>query len=213
MTAAHVPDYPHREEQINALSHALGAILAVIASIFMLIKGHYLPVGQFFGLSVYALSLILLFSSSAIYHFATDYEKRAWYKKLDHTAIYYLIAGTYTPFLSIALPTTKAHYLLIALWLIAAIGTLFKLVFIHRFQKISLMAYLLLGWLALLVMDDMRQFLSTEALTYLILGGLAYTVGALFYALKKVRYSHAIWHIFVLLGAGLHFFAIYLYVI
>ncbi|KWQ05839.1 hemolysin III [Acinetobacter harbinensis] len=213
MTAAHVSDYPHREEQINALSHALGAILAVIASIFMLIKGHYLPVGQFFGLSVYALSLILLFSSSAIYHFATDYEKRAWYKKLDHTAIYYLIAGTYTPFLSIALPTTKAHYLLIALWLIAAIGTLFKLVFIHRFQKISLMAYLLMGWLALLVMDDMRQFLSTEALTYLILGGLAYTVGALFYALKKVRYSHAIWHIFVLLGAGLHFFAIYLYVI
>jgi len=75
------------------------------------------------------------------------------------------------------------------------------------------MAYLLMGWLALLVMDDMRQFLSMEALTYLILGGLAYTVGALFYALKKVRYSHAIWHIFVLLGAGLHFFAIYLYVI
>ena len=205
--------YDPIEERINALSHALGAVLAIFATGFMLIKGSYLPVWQYFGLIVYGLSMILLFSSSTIYHFSQDEQKRAWYKKLDHTAIYYLIAGTYTPFLSIALPTTKAHYLLIALWLIAAIGTLFKLVFIHRFQKISLMAYLLMGWLALLVMDDMRQFLSTEALTYLILGGLAYTVGALFYALKKVRYSHAIWHIFVLLGAGLHFFAIYLYVI
>lgn len=115
--------------------------------------------------------------------------------------------------MSIALPTAKAHYLLIALWVIALIGTLFKLVFIHRFQKISLLAYLVMGWLAVLVMDDMRQFLSSDTLYLLILGGLAYTVGALFYALKKVRYTHAIWHLFVLLGAGLHFLAIYWYVI
>ena len=205
--------YHHLEEQMNAYSHGVGALLAFIAAICLIIKGCYLPLAQWLSLWVYGFSLVLLFSSSMLYHFARDESKRAWYKKLDHTAIYYLIAGTYTPFLSIALPTAKAHYLLITLWIIALIGTLFKLVFIHRFQKISLMAYLLMGWLALLVMGDMRQFLSTEALTYLILGGLAYTVGALFYALKKVRYSHAIWHIFVLLGAGLHFFAIYLYVI
>ena len=124
-----------------------------------------------------------------------------------------MIAGTYTPFLSIALPTTKAHYLLIALWVIALIGTLFKLVFIHRFQKVSLAAYLLMGWLAVLVMDDMQQYLPANALWLLIAGGLAYTVGTLFYALKKVRYTHAIWHVFVLLGAGLHFLAIYFYVI
>ena len=195
------------------MSHALGAVLAVIASVLLLIKGSDLPRGQFLGLCVYALSMILLFSSSALYHFVTDDTKRYWYKKLDHTAIYYLIAGTYTPFLSIAIPTTKAHYLLIALWVIAAIGTLFKLVFIHRFEKISLFAYLLMGWLAVLVMDDMQRFLSQPALTYLIIGGLAYTVGALFYALKRVRYTHAIWHVFVLIGAGSHFLAIYLYVI
>jgi hemolysin III len=148
-----------------------------------------------------------------LYHFAESPERRGWYKKLDHTAIYYLIAGTYTPFLSIALPTQKAHYLLIALWVIAIIGTLFKLVFIHRFEKISLIAYLLMGWLAVLVMDDMQRFLSKPALTFLIIGGLSYTIGALFYALKKVRYTHAIWHIFVLIGAGSHFLSIYLYVI
>ena len=213
MSTSNLQSYDPHEEKINAISHALGALLAAIASIFMLVKGSYLPLGQFIGLCVYALSLILLFAASSLYHYAESPQRRGWYKKLDHTAIYYLIAGTYTPFLSIALPTAKAQYLLIALWVIAVIGTLFKLVFIHRFHKISLFAYLLMGWLAVLVMDDMQHFLSQPALTYLIIGGLAYTVGALFYALKRVRYTHAIWHVFVLIGAGSHFLAIYLYVI
>ncbi|WP_291356687.1 PAQR family membrane homeostasis protein TrhA [Acinetobacter sp. UBA3106] len=213
MTTPQMQTYDPHEEKINAISHALGALLALIASIFMLIKGSDLPLGQFIGLCVYALSMILLFSASSLYHYAESPQRRGWYKKLDHTAIYYLIAGTYTPFLSIAMPTAKAQYLLIALWLIALIGTLFKLVFIHRFQKISLIAYLVMGWLALLVMDDMQRFLSAQALTYLIIGGLSYTIGALFYALKRVRYTHAIWHIFVLIGAGSHFLSIYLYVI
>ena len=205
--------YDPKEERINALSHAFGALLAVLATALMLIKGYSLSTWQFFGLVIYGLSMILLFSSSAIYHFSQNEQKRYWYKKLDHTAIYYLIAGTYTPFLAIAIPTTKAHNLLIALWLIAAIGTLFKLVFIHRFQKISLIAYLVMGWLAVLVMDDMQRYLDPACLKLLILGGIAYTVGALFYALKRVRYTHAIWHIFVLIGAGSQFLAIYLYVI
>lgn len=206
-------DYDPKEELINAYSHGLGAALALIASIFLIVKGHALPLSQWMSLWVYGFSLVLLLSSSMLYHFAVDERKRYWYKKLDHTAIYYLIAGTYTPFLSIAIPTAKAHYLLIALWIIALIGTLFKLVFIHRFQKISLAAYLLMGWLAILVMDDMQRYLSKDAIQLLIAGGLAYTIGTLFYALKKVRYTHAIWHVFVLLGAGLHFLAIYCYVL
>ncbi len=206
-------DYDPQEELINAYSHGLGAVLAFIAVIFLIVKGYGLPLGQWISLWVYGLSLVLLLSSSMLYHFAQDERKRYWYKKLDHTAIYYLIAGTYTPFLSIGIPTAKAHYLLIGLWIIALIGTLFKLVFIHRFQKVSLAAYLVMGWLAVLVMDDMQRYLSRDAIQLLIAGGLAYTVGTLFYALKKVRYSHAIWHVFVLLGAGLHFLAIYCYVL
>lgn len=206
-------DYDPQEELINAYSHGLGAVLAFIAAIFLIVKGYGLPLGQWISLWVYGLSLVLLLSSSMLYHFAQDERKRYWYKKLDHTAIYYLIAGTYTPFLSIAIPTAKAHHLLIALWVIALIGTLFKLVFIHRFQKVSLAAYLVMGWLAVLVMDDMQRYLSKDAIQLLIAGGLAYTVGTLFYALKNVRYSHAIWHVFVLLGAGLHFLAIYCYVL
>lgn len=206
-------DYDPQEELINAYSHGLGAVLAFIAAIFLIVKGYGLPLGQWISLWVYGLSLVLLLSSSMLYHFAQDERKRYWYKKLDHTAIYYLIAGTYTPFLSIAIPTAKAHHLLIALWVIALIGTLFKLVFIHRFQRVSLAAYLVMGWLAVLVMDDMQRYLSKDAIQLLIAGGLAYTVGTLFYALKNVRYSHAIWHVFVLLGAGLHFLAIYCYVL
>ena len=206
-------DYDPQEELINAYSHGLGAVLALIAAIFLIVKGYALPLGQWISLWVYGLSLVLLLSSSMLYHFAQDERKRYWYKKLDHTAIYYLIAGTYTPFLSIGIPTAKAHYLLIALWIIALIGTLFKLVFIHRFQKVSLTAYLVMGWLAVLVMDDMQRYLSKDAIQLLIAGGLAYTVGTLFYALKNVRYTHAIWHVFVLLGAGLHFLAIYCYVL
>ena len=206
-------DYDPQEELINAYSHGLGAVLAFIAAIFLIVKGYGLPLGQWISLWVYGLSLVLLLSSSMLYHFAQDERKRYWYKKLDHTAIYYLIAGTYTPFLSIAIPTAKAHHLLIALWVIALIGTLFKLVFIHLFQKVSLAAYLVMGWLAVLVMDDMQRYLSRDAIQLLIAGGLAYTVGTLFYALKNVRYSHAIWHVFVLLGAGLHFLAIYCYVL
>lgn len=213
MHADLIKNYDPKEENLNVWSHALGAILAVIGCILMLMKASYLSVGPWLGLLVYGLSMILLFSASTLYHMAKTQERRFWYKKLDHTAIYYLIAGTYTPFLAIALPTDKAKILLVALWMIALVGTAFKLIFIHRFQKVSLVAYLTMGWLALLVMDDMQRYLSVECLRLLIAGGLAYTVGALFYALKRVRYTHAIWHFFVLLGAGLQFLAIYLYVI
>ncbi|AXY55865.1 hemolysin III [Acinetobacter chinensis] len=208
-----LPDYDATEEKLNYLSHGAGTALALLAGILLIIKGADLPTGQWIGLWVYALSMVLLFGASTLYHMSTTADRRYWYKKLDHTAIYYLIAGTYTPFLSIAIPTAKAHALLIALWLIALIGTLFKLIFINKFQKISLIAYLVMGWLAVLVMDDMQRYLSAQALTLLITGGLAYTIGALFYALKRVRYTHAIWHVFVLIGAGSHFLAIYLYVI
>lgn len=213
MATPFIEPYDPFEEKINAWSHALGALIAIIASVFLIFKFQALPNMQKFGIWAYCLSLILVFSSSALYHFAKTPEKRHWYKKLDHTAIYYLIAGTYTPFLSIAIPTTKAHILLIILWSIAIIGTLFKLVFIHRFQKVSLIAYLLMGWAAIFMVQDMRTYLTTDALAVLVAGGLAYTLGALFYALKKIKYTHAIWHVFVLLGAALHFVCIYYFVV
>lgn len=205
--------YDEQEEHWNALSHGLGTILAIIAAVLLLYKGQYLSFWPYIGVLVYALSMVLLFASSTIYHHSRDVLQRQWFKKLDHTAIYYLIAGSYTPFLSLAIPTPKAKLLLIALWVIAAIGTVFKLILIHRFEKVSLAAYLIMGWLAVLLIDDMQRYLSLDCLKLLIAGGLSYSIGALFYAMKSVRYTHVIWHFFVLIGAGLHFFAIYLYIL
>lgn len=208
---SNVTNYTPYEEYLNALTHGVGVVIAILASALLLYKSAFLSMDKWFSLWVYAFSLILMLACSTLYHWAKTAAKRHWYKKLDHTAIYYLIAGTYTPFLYLNIPTAKAHYLLIALWTIAAIGTVFKLCLAHRFNKVSLIAYLLMGWFAVLMMDDMQRYLPHGCLMLLITGGLAYTVGALFYALKKVRYTHAIWHIFVLIGAGSHFLAVYLY--
>ncbi|GAA5015107.1 hemolysin III family protein [Acinetobacter puyangensis] len=201
--------YSAEEERLNAWTHGLAAILAILGTIFLLVKA--VPLSWQAGISMlaYGLSLILLFSASTLYHLSDSATQRIWLKKLDHTAIYYLIAGTYTPFLALFLPTEKAKILLIALWIIALIGTFFKLFFVHRFQKISLIAYIVMGWLAVLVMDDMRTYLSSTALQLLIAGGLFYTIGTIFYAAKKYKYTHAIWHIFVVMGAASHFFAIW----
>lgn len=221
MTSPVLHQYHPLEEQMNAYTHALGALLAVIGTVLLLLKAHALNVDASTALSnaawlsllVYGCSLTLLFSSSSIYHFSRNEQKRFWLKKLDHCAIYYLIAGTYTPFLVIAMPSPKAQMTLLILWGVALLGTIFKLCFIHRFQKVSLLAYLVMGWAAVFFIQDMREQLSAPILTLMIAGGLCYTVGALFYTLKQVRYTHAIWHVFVLAGAAAHFFAIYAYVI
>lgn len=210
-TTTTLASYDATEEKLNVLTHGLGCLIAVVASIFLLAQSISLPLGQWLSLWVYGASLILMLASSTLYHWSKTEQKRHWYKKLDHIAIYYLIAGTYTPFLSINIPTAKAHYLLIALWSIAAIGTIFKLGFAHRFEKVSLIAYLLMGWFAVLMIDDMQRYLASGCLKLLVIGGLAYTIGAIFYALKKIKYTHVIWHVFVLIGAAAHFLAVFLY--
>ena len=202
-------DYHPHEERLNALTHGLAAFAAVIATLLLCIEAFALSLGAGFSMLVYGLSMVLLFSASTLYHGATTMERRAWLKKLDHTAIYYLIAGTYTPFLALYIPTPKAKILLVALWSIAFLGTLFKLYFIERFKALSLIAYIAMGWLAVFVIDDMRTYLSTLSLQLLILGGIFYTVGTIFYAMKKYNYTHVIWHLFVILGALAHFFAIW----
>lgn len=203
------PTYALEEEYLNAWTHGVAAILALIGAIAMTLKSFAISWQASLSIAVYGCSLVALFAASTFYHLESNITKRLWLKKLDHTAIYYLIAGTYTPFLALFIPTAKAKILLLALWIIALVGTFFKLFFVNRFQTISLLAYIIMGWLALLVIDDMRNFLSTEALRFLIAGGLFYTVGTLFYAAKKYKYTHAIWHIFVILGAISHFLAIW----
>ncbi|MBF7683224.1 hemolysin III family protein [Acinetobacter sp. B5B] len=201
-------DYDSTEERLNVLTHGIGAVIACIASAILLYQQRELATGSWLSLWVYCFGLIFVLSSSTLYHWSKTPKQRRVYKKLDHTAIYYLIAGTYTPLLYINIPTTKAHYILISLWVITAIGTIFKIFFAHRFGKVSLIAYVSMGWFAILMFKDMQTYLKPECLQLLVIGGIAYTVGAIFYALKRVRFTHAIWHVFVLIGAGAHFLAI-----
>ena len=134
-------------------------------------------------------------------------------KTLDHCAIYILIAGTYTPFMLISLENSGGNFYLSAIWTIALLGVLFKIFLGHQYPKISLASYLAMGWFVVIAGKEMLQNVSSEGLTLLAAGGLCYTIGAIFYAWKKLVFNHAIWHLFVLGGAGFHFFSIYWHVL
>jgi hemolysin III len=206
--------YSAKEELANAITHGAGAILAIIACIMLLLKAdQQLSNTQFAGLIIYGVSMVVLFSASTIYHSIQAPKARTFLKQLDHSAIYLLIAGTYTPFLMISLNNPTAQILLWVLWGLAAIGIIFKLFFVHRFGKVSLITYLLMGWLALFVLPDIYHALPREGFILLLAGGLSYTLGTLFYAAKKYPYTHAIWHVFVLAGAACHYWSIYQYVL
>lgn len=209
------PNYPY-EELANALSHGIGALAAIVATVLMLMKAsasQILTHGQLIGVTVYGISMILLFSASTLYHGATNEVQKTILKRLDHCAIYLLIAGSYTPFLMITLHSTLAQILLIVIWLLAISGIVFKMYFIDKFPRTSLITYLLMGWLSVFVIYQLYQVADIKLLYLLIAGGLSYSLGTIFYAIKKIPYNHAIWHLFVLAGAVFHCWAIWAYVI
>lgn len=207
-------DYSVGEEIANAVAHGLGTLAAVVALTLMIVKAlPTLNAWQIAGIAVYGASLILLFLCSTLYHSFTHPPTRAVLKRMDHSAIFLLIAGTYTPFLMLTLKSRLADILLVVLWVIAIMGIAFKVFFVHRFKRLSLFSYLAMGWLSLLVVVDLYRALPSAAFTLLLAGGVSYTIGTAFYAAKQVSYTHAIWHLFVLAGAACHAVAIGVYVI
>ena len=212
--ATSIATYSTREEQANAITHGIAALLALLASVMLVHKGlNTLSSAQLFGLIVYGASMVLLFLASTLYHSIQAERSRTLLKQLDHCAIYLLIAGTYTPFLMISLNSHSAYILLAVLWGLAAIGIVFKLFFVHRFAKVSLITYLLMGWLALFLIPDIYRALPRAGFDLLVAGGLCYTIGTLFYAAKRYPFTHAVWHLFVIGGAACHCIAVYSYVL
>ena len=207
--------YGVAEEIANALSHGLSMAAAIVATTLLLVKGMpTLSTGQLAGVAIYGASLILLFLSSTLYHSITHAPSKAALKRLDHCAIYLLIAGTYTPLLTITLAhSAYAQIMLVVIWALAFAGILFKIFLIHRFKKLSLITYLLMGWISLALINELWASLARPGFWLLIAGGLCFTVGAGFYAAKQVRYTHAIWHVFVAAGAACHCVLIGLYVL
>ncbi len=197
------------EMTMNSLSHGLGVGLSVFALIFLLVQAQ--DVSQALPVLVFGISLIILYLSSTIYHAFPKSMKRVSmvFRRLDHCAIYLLIAGTYTPYIWILVANTQGYILLFALWTIAVVGIILKATLFKRFKAYHLTMYLLMGWSIMLIWQDVYPLIPTNAMVLLIVGGGAYTFGVIFYALKQIPYAHMVWHFFVLTGSLLHFLSIY----
>nr|WP_299172033.1 hemolysin III family protein [uncultured Allomuricauda sp.] len=196
------------EEKWNAYSHALGIVLSFIGLIFFLRKDLTTTPYLYGSIVTYSISLIILFSASTIYHAVENPKLKRKLRILDHISIYYLIAGTYTPVCLTILIDSKGWLLFYSVWGIAILGTFLKLFFTGKFETFSLVLYGVMGWLVVIDYPFLSENITSKGLFYLALGGAFYTIGILFYAIKKIPYNHLIWHFFVLGGAISHWMLI-----
>ncbi|RYU66405.1 hemolysin III family protein [Aliivibrio finisterrensis] len=206
--------YSKKEELANSLSHVLGMVFGVVALILLLVKANaadadWLTIAS---MSVYGASIILLFLASTLYHSIAAPKAKRLLKTLDHCAIFLLIAGSYTPYLLVSLRTPLAYWLMGVIWAIALIGIIGKIIFVYRFKKLSLITYLIMGWLSVIAVYQLVIHIDINGVILLGLGGVIYSLGVIFYVAKKIPYNHAIWHLFVLGGCITQFLSIYYYV-
>ncbi|RWR01713.1 hemolysin [[Pantoea] beijingensis] len=207
--------YTLAEEIANSISHGIGCVLGIIGLVMLVTqaidaRADAMAIASY---SLYGSSIIILFLASTLYHSIPHQRTKFWLKKFDHCAIYLLIAGTYTPFLLVGLKSPLAHGLMVVIWGLALVGIIFKLAFAHRFEAMSLITYLLMGWLSLIVVYQLALTLSAGGIWLLAGGGIIYTLGVIFYIADRIPYNHAIWHGFVLGGSLCHFLSIYLYIL
>lgn len=201
------------EEQLNAISHAIGALLGIVALVLLIIFDTQKTDWSLFSVIVYGISIIILFTASTLYHAVKREKLKHYFRIIDHIGIYLLIAGTYTPVLLITLEGSLGWTLFWVVWGIAGFGVILKLFFTGRFNVFSTLLYLAMGWLIVFDFSTLSNLVHPNAILLLMAGGLAYTVGIVFYAIERIPYNHVIWHFFVLAGAISHFFMILLFVV
>ncbi|WP_452221303.1 PAQR family membrane homeostasis protein TrhA [Lacinutrix salivirga] len=201
------------EEKLNAWSHGLGALFGVVGLVLLIVFETNKTEFSLFSVIVYGLSIVVLFIASTIYHSVSNEKKKHYFRILDHISIYLLIAGTYTPVLLILLPDSLGWTLFYVVWSIAAFGVFLKLFFTGKFETFSTLLYLVMGWLIVFDFSTLSERMDSNGILLLFAGGLAYTLGIVFYVVEKIPYNHVIWHLFVLAGAIFHFFMVLFYVI
>ncbi|MCP5163316.1 MAG: hemolysin III family protein [Hahellaceae bacterium] len=205
--------YSPKEELANSLTHGLGAALSIIGLVLLLVNADTQEdTWRIVSFSIFGSSLFLLYLASTLYHSFRSEALKKIFKTLDHCAIYLLIAGSYTPFLLVKLREGPGWTLFVVVWLIALAGIILKLLFQHRFKALRVATYLVMGWLVVMASNSLMSNIEAGGLWLLLAGGLAYTVGVVFYLGHKIPYNHAIWHLFVLGGSICHYFAVYFYV-
>jgi len=206
--------YSPIEELMHALSHGIGALLSVAALVLMLsVSLHSGDNWHLFSSIVYGGSLILLYTSSTLYHAISDLDIKRKLRQLDHAAIFILIAGTYTPFTLVNLRDNWGLPLFGLIWLIAIIGVIVEVATALKYKKLSLALYLGMGWMVIIAIQPMLEYVEQGGLILLLAGGLSYSAGVIFYIWKTLFMHHAIWHLFVLAGSVLHFLAVYYFVL
>jgi hemolysin III len=187
----------------------VGAALSLVALVTLVMlavtRG---SIWHIIGYTVFGASLLALYLASTLYHGVQHRRLRPILRKVDHACIYLLIAGTYTPFVLISLRTTLGLTLLTVVWAMAVFGIVYKIFFIDRFVVITTLAYVFMGWMSVVAWREMVEYLPNLGLWFLMLGGAFYTIGVIFYALTKIRYTHAIWHFFILAAGVCHFVAV-----
>ncbi len=198
-----------RQEILNTVSHALGIILGIVGLVFLLLKNRNITSYSTLSIWMYGLSMIILYSSSTLYHFFAHEEIKKKARVFDHMSIYLLIAGTYTPVCLITLEQASGWTIFFIVWTIATLGVIMKIFLTGKVDKLSLILYLAMGWLVIFDIKSVVHLMTSHALILLALGGLFYTLGTVFYAIEKIPYSHFIWHLFVLGGSVSHYAMVY----
>lgn len=201
------------EEFLNTISHVFGVLIGLIGFSLLLLKNSYKTSNATLSIIIYAFTFLFLFSASSLYHYVSKPELKRKLRIVDHISIYFLIAGTYTPICLITLANGSGFTIFYTVWAIAAAGVLLKLFFTGKFEFLSLALYLVMGWLIIYDFNNVVANISNRGVNFLFLGGVFYTLGILFYAIRKIPYNHFIWHLFVLGGAISHGLMIYYYVV
>ena len=208
------PKYSEKEEKLNVLTHAFGLLMSSIGLPFLLLKSlQYNGFWKPLSIIIFGISLVILYAASTFYHASKDPKIRRKLNIFDHAAIYVLIAGTYSPFTIIVLEGSLGWIIFGCTWAFALVGIVLKLFYTGRYDKLSTIMYILMGWQIILVINPLIDVFSPEGLRLLFAGGVFYTVGALIYSSKKIKYNHAIFHVFVLLGSTSHYLCVYNYIL
>tara|TARA_B100000768_G_scaffold101302_1_gene94324 strand:- start:491 stop:1111 length:621 start_codon:yes stop_codon:yes gene_type:complete len=201
------------EEFWNTITHFVGLILSLIGLPILLYHNQNITEFSLASILFFEFGMICVYTSSTLYHYTTNLKLKHKLRVFDHISIYYLIAGSYAPVCLITLYNSSGLKIFISVLSIALVGTIFKIFFTGKFEKFSLFLYLAMGWLIVIDFSSILNILSFNGLILLIISGFFYSFGTIFYSLQKMKYSHAIWHLFVMAGSASHYFLVLLYVI
>ena len=205
--------YTINEEIANSITHGIGTGLSVAGlTLLVVLATLYGDKWQIISFSIYGTTLIILYLASTLYHSFQHPPVKRVFRIIDHAAIYLVIAGTYTPFLLVKMRHIWGWTWLVIIWTLALLGVVYKTFFINRFEILAVVSYALMGWMGLIILQELLTTVAIGSMIWLGVGGAFYTIGIIFYAWDKIPYNHTIWHLFVLSGSACHYFAILLYI-